>query len=148
MTLTEFMVNRYKNREDKDNIFCVGVSDAEFRMFIINYLLGEDWYVTDPIGQTQVNEIALDEILNKYSKRYRKECKQRKIMSETPTINELNDELIKNYELMTSNLRTEIDCYKKINEIHKLMLENRLGTVIDQDLIDKLYPKETNNNVQ
>ncbi len=78
MTLTEFMNERYENREDKGNIFCVGVSDAEFRRFIINYLLGENWYVVDPLGQTQINEIALYEILEKYSKRYRKECKDSK----------------------------------------------------------------------
>lgn len=78
MKLTEFMDERYKNREDKDNIFGVGISDAEFRAFIIDYLLGEDWYVVDPLGQTQINEIALYEILKKYSKRYRKECKDRK----------------------------------------------------------------------
>ena len=77
-SFTEFMSEKYKNREDKDNIFGVGVSDAEFRRFIIDYLLGEDWYVVDPLGQTQINEIALDEILEKYSKRYRKECKGRK----------------------------------------------------------------------
>lgn len=78
MNLTEFMDERYKNREDKDNIFGVGVSDAEFRAFIIDYLLGENWYVVDPLAQTQINEIALYEILKKYSKRYRKECKGRK----------------------------------------------------------------------
>ena len=78
MTLIEFMNERYKNREDKDNMFGVGVSDSEFRQFVINYLLGEDWYVVDPLGQTQINEIALYEILEKYSKRYRKECKGRK----------------------------------------------------------------------
>ena len=78
MTLTEFMDERYKNREDKDNIFGVGVSDAEFRKFIIDYLLGEDWFVVDSLRQTQVNEIALYEILEKHSKRYRKECKGRK----------------------------------------------------------------------
>lgn len=78
MTLPEFMDERYKNRKDKDNIYGVGISDAEFRRFIINYLLGEDWYVVDPLGQTQVNEIALYNILDKYSKRYRKECKGRK----------------------------------------------------------------------
>lgn len=78
MKLTEFMGERYKNREDKDNMFGVGVSDAEFRRFIIDYLLGEDWYVVDPIAQIQINEIALYEILEKYSKRYRKERKHRK----------------------------------------------------------------------
>ena len=52
MKLAEFMDERYKNCEDKDNIFGVGVSDAEFRAFIIDYLLGEDWYVVDPLGPT------------------------------------------------------------------------------------------------
>ena len=74
-TLTEYMNDKYNNREDKDNIFGVGVTDAEFRHFIIDYLLGSDWYVVDPLGQTQVNEIALSDILNKYSKRYRTERK-------------------------------------------------------------------------
>ena len=78
MTLTEFMDERYKTREDKDNIFGVGVSDAEFRAFIIDYLLGEDWYVVDPLGRNQINEIALYEILEKYSKRFKKEIKRRK----------------------------------------------------------------------
>lgn len=73
------MNERYKNRKDKGNIFGVGVSDAEFRRFIIDYLLGEKWYVVDPIGQTQINEIALYEILEKYSKRYRKEYKRQKV---------------------------------------------------------------------
>lgn len=78
MTLTEFIEERYKNREDKDNMFGVGISDTEFRRFIIDYLLGEDWYVVNPLVQTQINEIALYEILEKYSKRYRKERKSRK----------------------------------------------------------------------
>ena len=39
MKLTEFIDERYKNRKDKDNIFGVGVSDAEFRAFV-NYHKG------------------------------------------------------------------------------------------------------------
>ena len=73
MTISEYMKEKYANREDKDNIFGVGITDAEFRKFAIDYLLGEDWYVVDPLGRTQINEIALYEILEKYSKRYRKE---------------------------------------------------------------------------
>ena len=75
MTITEYMKKKYADREDKDNIFCVGITDAEFRRFAIEYLLGEDWCVTDPLGQTQVNEMALAEILSKYSKRFKKEIK-------------------------------------------------------------------------
>ena len=75
MTITEYMNKKYANREDKDNMFGVGITDAEFREFAIDYLLGEDWYVVDPLGQTQVNEIALAAILSKYSKRFKKEIK-------------------------------------------------------------------------
>ena len=75
ITLTEYMNDKYRNREDKDNIFGVGITDSEFRMFIIDYLLGSDWYVVDPLSQNQVNEIALFDILNKYSKKFKKERK-------------------------------------------------------------------------
>lgn len=76
LTLDEIMDTKYKNREDKNNIFGVGITDSEFRQFIIDYLLGEDWYVVDPLGQTQINELALYEILDKFSRRYRKEHKE------------------------------------------------------------------------
>lgn len=51
----------------------IGLTDAEFRSIIINYLLGEDWYVVDPVPQVEVNEIALRKILERYSKKYRKQ---------------------------------------------------------------------------
>lgn len=75
ITLTEYMNDKYRNREDKDNIFGVGITDSEFRMFIIDYLLGSDWYVVDPLSQKQINEIALFDILNRYSKKFKKERK-------------------------------------------------------------------------
>ena len=74
----DYFDEKYNNREDKNNLYGVGICDANFRHFIINYLLGDDWYVTDPISQEQVNEIALCEILKKYSKRFRKEFKKHK----------------------------------------------------------------------
>ena len=83
MTLTEHMKEKYDKREDKGNIFGVGITDAEFVHFAIKYLLGENWYVVDPLGKNQINEIALYEILEKYSKRYKKEVRaneQRKKM--------------------------------------------------------------------
>lgn len=76
MTLDEIMDYKYQNREDKGNMFGVGITDSEFRQFMIDYLLGKDWYVVYPVGQTQINEIALYEILNKYSKQYKKEHKK------------------------------------------------------------------------
>lgn len=75
ITLTEYMNDKYQNREDKDNIFGVGITDSEFRKFIIDYLLGSDWYVVDPLSQNQVNEIALFDILNRHSKKFKKERK-------------------------------------------------------------------------
>lgn len=69
----DFIIEKEKNREDKDNIYCTGITDREFVHFIIKYLLGEDWYVNDPLGHEQINQIALEEILSNYSKEFRKE---------------------------------------------------------------------------
>ena len=69
----DFILEKEKNRDDKDNIYCTGISDREFVNFAIKYLLGDDWYVTDPLGYNQVNQVALEEILANYSKRFKKE---------------------------------------------------------------------------
>lgn len=76
MTISEFFKEKYSVRKDKENIYGVGMSDTEFRHFIIQYLLPENWYVVDPIGQSQVNEVAINEILTKYSKKFRRENKK------------------------------------------------------------------------
>lgn len=69
----DFIIEKENNREDKGNIYCTGITDREFVHFIIKYLLGEDWHVVDPLGHNQILQIALEEILNKYSKEFRKE---------------------------------------------------------------------------
>lgn len=69
----DFIKDKELKREDKGNIFCTGITDREFANFIIEYLLGKDWYVADPLGHNQVNQVALEEILDKYSKKFRKE---------------------------------------------------------------------------
>lgn len=33
---------------------------------LIDYFLGENWYVVDPLGPSQVNAIAVDEIKRKF----------------------------------------------------------------------------------
>ena len=71
----DFILEKEKNRKDKDNIFCTGISDREFINFAIKYLLGDDWYVIDPLGHSQITQIALEEILKKYSKKFKKELK-------------------------------------------------------------------------
>ena len=73
---TDFIKDKESKREDKDNIYCTGISDEEFIYFTIKYLLGDDWYVVDPLGPKQVNTNIVHEVLWKYSKKYRKEYKQ------------------------------------------------------------------------
>ena len=70
-----FIKEKESKRKDKDNIYCIGITDSEFIDFIITYLLGENWYVVDPLGHNQINQIALEEILYTYSKKFRKELK-------------------------------------------------------------------------
>lgn len=41
-------------------------------------LLGDDWYVSDPLPNCQVNTIALDEILYKRCRKYRNHWKKKK----------------------------------------------------------------------
>lgn len=69
----DFIKEKESKREDKENIYCTGITDRDFVNFIINYLLGEDWYTADPLGHDQINQVALEEILENYSKRFRKE---------------------------------------------------------------------------
>lgn len=42
---------------------------------LTSYLLGDDWYVVDPIGTKQVNAIIAEQILDKYSKKWKKDWK-------------------------------------------------------------------------
>lgn len=35
---------------------------------LIEYILGKDWYVVDPLSVNQVNAIAVEEIKNKFDK--------------------------------------------------------------------------------
>ena len=70
---TDFTKDKESKREDKDNIYCTGISDEEFIYFATKYLLGDDWYVVAPLGHNQVNQVALEEILYMYSKKFKKE---------------------------------------------------------------------------
>lgn len=75
-TLCEFMYNKYKEREDKDNMYGVGISNSDMIYYLKKYLLGENWCVCDPIGDNQINEIALFDILEKYSPKFKREYKK------------------------------------------------------------------------
>ena len=51
------------------------LTDARALQFIRYYLLGEDWYVVNPVSHEQCNKQLVHEILMKHSKEYRKEYK-------------------------------------------------------------------------
>lgn len=76
-TYLGFIKNEQLNRKDKDNIYCVGISDEEFKHFLIKYLLGDGYYIADPVGPEQANQIILEEILSHYSKEFQKELKHK-----------------------------------------------------------------------
>lgn len=61
----EWMDRKYTKREDKDNILPVGMTDAEFCEWARRILLGDGWYVTMPMSNDQVNEMALEDIIFK-----------------------------------------------------------------------------------
>lgn len=93
-TYINFIRNKEAQRKDKDNIFCTGISNTEFVKFAIKYLLGNDWYVVDPLGHSQITQLALEDILFKYSKQFKKEYKeykkQRSRKGERRCVNEKN----------------------------------------------------------
>lgn len=57
----------------ENNMFCPNL-DAQLALnFLKDYLLGEDWCVTIPLSQEQINTEIVNDILLKYSKEYKKE---------------------------------------------------------------------------
>jgi hypothetical protein len=61
----EMLNDKYENRKDTENVFPVGITDAEFRKAIIDIFCGVDWYISYPGSQTQVNEEAIEYILRR-----------------------------------------------------------------------------------
>ena len=53
------------------------LSDKEVRQELIDYILGKDWYVVDPISQEQLNVIAVEEIKNKFDRLTNKRFKDK-----------------------------------------------------------------------
>ena len=59
-----------KKIEDKyingngDNIYPKSMSDEEFQRIIIDYFLGENYYIVDPISHGQANVIIAREIIS------------------------------------------------------------------------------------
>lgn len=65
-----------KENDDPNNLCDPPLEPQLAVQFLCDYLLGEDWYVVMPESTKQVNSVIVYEILQKYSKDFRKELKQ------------------------------------------------------------------------
>lgn len=86
--VVEFIDRLKKRREDQmkllpeeRDIFPIETNAQDAINILCQGLLGEDWYIVDPIGNSQANTIIVDEILYKYNKEYRKEAKRYRKMN-------------------------------------------------------------------
>ena len=86
--VVEFINRLKKRREDQmklspeeRDIFPIETNAQDAINILCQGLLGEDWYIVDPIGNSQANTIIVDEILYKYNKEYRKEAKRYRKMN-------------------------------------------------------------------
>ena len=65
-----------ENIEDTTYGLCPAPMPAQEALnILIDYLLGENWYVVMSMGVEQVNACAVKQILDKYSKQWRKDWK-------------------------------------------------------------------------
>lgn len=53
------------------------ISDKQAMQELIDYILGKDWYVVDPLSQAQVNAIAVEEIKRKWDMLTNKKLKDK-----------------------------------------------------------------------
>lgn len=73
MTFTEWLDENW----EQDNMFPPCLDPQIALNFLEQYLLGEDWYIVNPLSTSQANCEVVDSILYKYSRKYRKEYKLR-----------------------------------------------------------------------
>lgn len=74
--MKELYTKWLKDNYEENNLLPPKLSDNQALLFIQNYLLGENWYVVSPMLKEQVNCELVHDILYKYSRKYRKECKK------------------------------------------------------------------------
>lgn len=65
-----------ENEKDKENMMPVSLNAQLAISFLKDYLLGQDWYFPSPVSAEQINTEIVYEILEKYSKEFKKELKQ------------------------------------------------------------------------
>lgn len=64
------------NISDTSYGLCPAPMNAQQALNILcDYLLGENWYVVMPLSVEQINACAVEQILDKYSKQWRKDWK-------------------------------------------------------------------------
>ena len=51
---------------ESENIYPEPMTDKEFVQIMLDYFLGEDYYIADPIGHEQINTIIACEIISKH----------------------------------------------------------------------------------
>ena len=56
-------------------LFPAPMNAQEALNILTSYLLGDDWYVVTPMSTDQVNACVVEQILNKYSKKWKKDWK-------------------------------------------------------------------------
>lgn len=61
---------------DEDNMLPPALDADDALVFLKYYLLGPDWYVNFPGSSEQIITEMTYDILEKYSKKFRKECKK------------------------------------------------------------------------
>jgi hypothetical protein len=65
-----------ENIEDTSYGICPSPLNAQEALNILcDYLLGDDWYCVMSMGVEQVNAVIVEQILDKYSKQWRKDWK-------------------------------------------------------------------------
>ena len=67
-----------ESQKDPDNMLPPSLDYESAVVFLKNYLLGEDWYVLYPGSAEQITTDTVYCILEKYSKKFRKELKRAK----------------------------------------------------------------------
>ena len=65
-----------ENIEDNTYGLCPAPMDAQLALNILtDYLLGEDWYIAGSMSVEQANACVVEQILDKYSKQWKKDWK-------------------------------------------------------------------------
>lgn len=76
-TFSDWYDKATADQNNENNIFPPAMKPEEAITLLCDYLLGEDWYVVDPLSYEQCITCMVAEILSKYSKKFRKELKTR-----------------------------------------------------------------------